>query len=147
MATESNKEQKPRILVVDDEEDIRALLVRKFKFLGYEVVEAENGKVALEKMNECRFEVVISDISMPEMTGIELLEKIKKEYPMTHFIVMTGYVSMENVLACMRFGADTCVFKPLEDMKELEDAVQRSVDHLKHWQLKLKSLIKMKPEA
>ena len=65
---------------------------------------------------------------------------------MTHCIMITGYVTMENVLCCMRLGADTCIFKPLEDMKELENAVNMAVERLKHWQIKLKTLIKMKPE-
>lgn len=137
---------RPRILVVDDEKEICEMLKRNFSFLGYDVETATGGKEALSLMREKRFEVVISDISMPEMTGIELLREIRKGFPMTHCIMITGYVTMENVLCCMRLGADTCIFKPLEDLAELEQAVQRAVDHLKHWQKKLKSLIEMKPE-
>ncbi len=136
---------KPRILVVDDEENIRDMLKRHFRFIGYEVECAANGKEALDFMNKKRFEVVISDINMPDMDGIELLRAIKHSAPMTHCIMITGYVTMDNVLACMRLGADTCVFKPLEDMAELEEAVKKAVEHLKHWQMKLKTLIKMKP--
>ena len=80
------------------------------------------------------------------MTGVELLRKIRKEFPMVHVIMITGYVTMDNVLSCMRLGADTCVFKPLEDMTELEDAVKAAFDHIKHWQKKLKTLIDMKQE-
>ncbi|MEA3347376.1 MAG: response regulator, partial [Candidatus Auribacterota bacterium] len=123
----------PRILVVDDEKNIRDMLKRNFKFLGFQVEEASNGKEALSLMAQKRFEVVISDINMPEMTGIELLREIRKGFPMTHCIMVTGYVTMENVLCCMRLGADTCIFKPLEDMSELENAVKRAVEHLKHW--------------
>ena len=139
-------DSKPRILVVDDEENIRKMLKRHFRFIGYEVEEVENGKKALELMNEKRFEVVISDIKMPVMSGIELLRAIRKSFPMTHCIMMTGYVTMENVLCCMRLGADTCIFKPLENMTELEESVKSAVDHLKRWQLKMKTLLKMKPE-
>lgn len=137
--------EKPHILIVDDEESIREMLKRHFLFLGYEVEDCENGKLALERMAQKRFEVMISDISMPEMTGIELLEKVSIEYPMTHCIMVTGYVTMGNILSCMRFGADTCIFKPIEDMEELENAVKLAVDQLKNWQKKLKELVQMKP--
>jgi YesN/AraC family two-component response regulator len=122
------------------------MLSRHFRFLGYEVEVAEDAKVALVSMEKKRFEVVISDISMPGMSGIELLREIRKNSPMTQCIMITGYVTMENVLCCMRLGADTCIFKPLEDMRELEDAVAHAIEHLKRWQSKLKTLLRMKPE-
>jgi YesN/AraC family two-component response regulator len=137
-------EDKFRVLVVDDEKNIQEMLSRHFRFLGFDVITANNGKEALEVMDKQRCDVVISDIKMPVMDGVELIRQVHKQYPMTHVIMITGYVTMENVLACMRHGADTCIYKPLTDLKELEDAVQRAVDHLKHWQEKLKSLLKMK---
>jgi len=137
---------KPNILVVDDEKNIREMLQRHFRFLGYVVEEKSNAVDALKIMSEKRFEVVISDINMPKMSGVEFLKKAKQEYPMTHCIMITGYVTMQNVLTCMRYGADTCIFKPLEDMTELEEAVKNAIDHLKNWQIKLKTLIQMKPE-
>ncbi len=137
---------KPHILIVDDEENIRLMLKRHFKFLGYEVEDRENGTEALKLLYEKRFEVIISDINMPKMNGMEFLKKVKQEYPMTHCIMITGYVTMQNVLTCMRYGADTCIFKPLEDMTELEEAVKNAVDQLKKWQVKLKAMIHMKPE-
>lgn len=146
MLKKEDIDSKPRLLVVDDEEQIRHMLKRHFKFLGYEVEEAQDGLLALDLMNEKRFEVVITDISMPNMNGIDLLRSIRKGFPMTHCIMITGYVTMENILCCMRLGADTCIYKPIEDMAELENAVNRAVDHLKNWQSKLKELIKMKPE-
>jgi len=148
MATKKKDlDSKPRILVVDDEKNIRNMLKRHFKFLGYDVQEKENGKDALTSMEERRYDIVITDISMPVMSGTQFLSEVKKEYPMTHVIMITGYVTMDNVLECMRLGADTCIFKPLEDMVELENAVAYAVEHLKHWQGKLKTLIKMKPEV
>ncbi len=137
-------EDKFRILVVDDEKNIQEMLSRHFRFLGYDVLTASNGREALELMDKKRCDVVITDIKMPVMDGVELIRQVHKQYPMTHVIVITGYVTMENVLACMRHGADTCVYKPLEDLKELEGAVGQAVEHLKHWQEKLKSLLKLK---
>ena len=133
-----------KILVVDDEKEIRQMLSRHFRFMDYTVETAENGLDALEKMNKERFEVVITDIMMPKMNGLELLKTIRDEFPMTRAIVITGYVTMFNLLAAMRYGADTCIFKPLNDMTELEEAVQCRVEHLLNWQNKMKELIDMK---
>ncbi len=134
-----------KILVVDDESEIRTMLSNHFGFMSYEVHTAENGKEALEKMEQQRFEIVISDIIMPVMDGPDLLRSIKKNYPMTHVIMITGYITMENALACMRLGADTCIFKPIEDMNELDEAVQDALKSLMKWQEKFKMLKGMKP--
>lgn len=138
---------KVKILVVDDEPGIREMLQRHFRFLGFEVDTAENGKIALEHLERERFDVVISDIMMPEMTGPEMLRKIRGEYPMVHVIMMTGYVTMDNALACMRLGADTLIFKPLEDLEELERAVENAVVHINHWLDLLKKLQSLKPAS
>jgi CheY-like chemotaxis protein len=136
---------KVRILVVDDEAEIREMVQRHFRFLGFEVDVAENGQRALEIMAGARFDVVISDIMMPVMTGPDMLREIRTQYPMTHVIMMTGYVTMDNALTCMRLGADTLIFKPLEDLEELEEAVARAVAHISHWLDLLKQLQTMKP--
>lgn len=134
-----------RILIVDDELHIREVLGNYFRFLGYDVLVAGNGKDALDVMMALRCDVVISDIIMPVMDGVELLRNIREHYPMCHCVMITGYVTQDNVLACMKYGADTCVFKPLDDMKELEEAVARAFDQIEHWQRKLKELTQMKP--
>lgn len=137
-------QNKAKILIVDDEEEIRNSLSRHFEFDGYEIETASNGVKALEILEKKRVEVVITDIMMPEMNGVELLKQIRNDYPMTHAIVITGYVTMENLLAALRYGADTCIFKPLEDMAELDDSVKKAVEDLKKWQQKLKELKGMK---
>ena len=135
------------LMIVDDEETIRESLSRHFRFLGYDVETACNGVEALEVLAHRRTEVVISDIKMPEMDGIDLLRQIRGLYPMTHIIMMTGYVTLDNALACMRLGADTCVFKPLEDLSELESAVERALEALQHWQKKFRMLQDMAPRG
>ena len=136
-----------KILIADDDAAFRKLLKLILTKRGYDVVAASNGKEALKKMEKERFEVVISDILMPVMDGIDMLREIKHNYPMTHVIMITGYVTMDNVLACMRLGADTCVFKPLDDMKELDEAVNDAIKSLSNWQKKMKILKGMKPEV
>ena len=136
---------KARLLIVDDEAEIRDMLSRHFRYLGFQVDTACDGIEAMQKLARTRTEVVISDIVVPRMDGVELLRTARRQYPMIRFIMITGYVTMENALACMRHGADTCVFKPIEDLVELEEAVEFAVVWLKRWQKKLKMLQEMYP--
>ncbi|RPJ80143.1 MAG: response regulator [Deltaproteobacteria bacterium] len=136
---------KARILIVDDEAAIRDSLARHFRLKGYETATAENGLSALEKLSDLSFQVVVSDIMMPVMDGIDLLRRIRTEYPMTRVVMITGYVTLENALACLRNNADTCVFKPLDDLQELDTAVENAVAYLEHWKRKLVVLKGMKP--
>ena len=124
---------KTRILVVDDEKEIRDLLSRHFRYLGYEVETAENGAVALQRLAASRFTIVISDIMMPEMNGVDLLAAVRRDYPLIRVIMITGYVTQRNILECMQRGAETCVFKPLRDLTQLEQAVERTVAVIAHW--------------
>ena len=135
---------KARILVVDDEEEIRKTLSNHFQFEGYDVDTAANGIEALDILSKKRMEVVITDIMMPKMDGIELLREIRNHYPMIHTIIMTGYVTMQNLLTAWRQGADTCIFKPINDMAEMENAVTRGIEDLRAWQKKLLELRGMK---
>lgn len=138
---------KARILIVDDELEIRELLSRHFRYLGYEVATAYDGEDALAKMEEMRIEVVISDIRMPRMDGVMLLEHVRREFPMVRVVMMTGYVAQEAILACMREGAETCVFKPLEDLSEMEKAVGHAVWSIQRWWQILNGLRSMRPAA
>lgn len=136
---------KVQILVVDDEPEIRAMLSRHYRYLGYGVDTAAHGREALDHLALAKTDIVITDIKMPVMDGIEFLRAVRRDYPMIHTIMITGYVTMENVLACMRHGADTLVFKPLEDLALLDQAIVNAVDSIKHWTYLLKELQGMKP--
>jgi len=133
------------LLIVDDEAEIREMLSRHFRYLGYDVSTAEHGVDALSVLDDRKVDIVISDIIMPEMDGIELLRAIRQQYPMIPVIMMTGYVTLDNVLTCMRQGADTCVFKPIEDLLELEEAVVRAVQEIRNWLRILSELAAKKP--
>jgi DNA-binding NtrC family response regulator len=103
-----------RILVVDDEDIIReslSFILRKEK---YEVEEAANGKIAFEMLKESSYDLVITDLEMPEMKGIELLDELKKMNLQTNTIVITAYGSMETAIAALRSGASDYILKPVE---------------------------------
>jgi two-component system response regulator PilR (NtrC family) len=103
-----------KILVVDDEDIIReslSFILRKEK---YEVEEATNGKIAFKMLKESSYDLVITDLEMPEMKGIELLDELRKMNLQTNTIVITAYGSMETAIAALRSGASDYILKPVE---------------------------------
>ena len=103
-----------RILVVDDEDIIRESLTFVLKKEGYTVQEAENGLVAYNKLQEESFDLVITDLEMPEMKGIELLEEIKKLNIQTSVIIITAFGSLDTAICALRSGASDYLLKPVE---------------------------------
>jgi DNA-binding NtrC family response regulator len=129
-----------RLLVVDDETPIRDSLARHYRFAGMEAETAQDGEDALEKLSRIPYRVVVSDILMPRLDGIGLLRRIRQEFPMTRMVMIPGYVTLENALACLKLGADTCVFKPFEDLSELDAAVEAAFAFHERWERKLLEL-------
>lgn len=137
---------KASLLIVDDEREIRDALARHFRFLDYDIDTAENGRVALENMALKKYDVVISDIVMPELDGVALLRAVRHDYPMVRVIMITGYVTQEHVMACLRHSAEACIFKPWHDLREIETAVHDAVARIQDWKNKMRQLIRMNPE-
>jgi len=107
-------EQKLSILIVDDEQVVRESLVHWFTEDGYEVDAADSASAALAKLASQEFDLVIADIRMPGMDGIELLEKIRAEQMDTAVIVMTGYASVETAVRALKHGAFDYITKPFD---------------------------------
>lgn len=135
---------KIKILVVDDEPEITDSLVRILRIEGYEADGVTNPITALEMVKKDNYLVVISDIQMPEMRGTELLRSIKEYNGMIQVIIITGYITIDNILTCLRRGANDCFFKPLEDKNELLGAVKVATDKLKRWEQVISQMVKMK---
>ena len=133
MTSKLGQIMKIRILVVDDEQHITDMIVRHFKFLGYDIAGINDPVAALKMVEEENFQIVISDIVMPEMDGIELLTRIKAYNGGIQVIMITGYVTMHNILAAMRRGAETIVFKPIRDLERLEASIGRCLDRISMW--------------
>ena len=102
-----------KILVVDDEEIIRESLSFVLKKEGYLIEEAENGKVAYDKMVASFFDVVITDLEMPGMKGIQLVEEIQKLNIQTSIIIITAYGSLDTAISALRNGASDYILKPI----------------------------------
>jgi len=124
-------EKANRILVVDDEESIRAVLTEVLIDDGFRVTQAANGLEALEVLQDVPHSLVISDIKMPGMTGIELLKKIKQTIPATEVIIITSYASLDTAIEALRYGAYDYLFKPFEDIKLISAAAIRAIDKVR----------------
>ena len=101
-----------RILIVDDEKSVRMVLAKALTKTGFYFREAETGETAMIRIEDEPFDLVISDISMPGMDGIELLKKVKSIHPEMDFIIMTGYASDCSYVDIMDAGASDYMSKP-----------------------------------
>jgi DNA-binding NtrC family response regulator len=105
---------KMNIMIVDDEKIVRESLYHWFTKIGHTVEKASSGFEALEQLERNPFDVLFVDIRMPEMNGIELLEKVKIEYPETVVIIITAYGSIESAVKAMQLGASDYLLKPFK---------------------------------
>jgi putative nucleotidyltransferase with HDIG domain len=120
MIPSSNRE---KILIVDDETSVRAVLHAHLENEGSECVSSPNAFDALNKISEQHFSLVISDVMMPGMSGMELLRLVKKQDPETAFIMITGLMDINTAVDSLRTGAVDFITKPFE-----LPAIQRAVD-------------------
>lgn len=130
---------KKKIFVVDDEDSHRLMLRAHLEGEGFEVVEASDGQEAVDKVKEGFFDLVLIDIKMPRMDGIEALKHINKFAPSMPVITMTAYGSINSAVDALKFGAEDYLTKPL-DMDELLIKVKRA---LRFRQLKEENLLNM----
>jgi DNA-binding response OmpR family regulator len=107
------KENKKTILVVDDDKSILRTFSRILQKGGYEVAVAETGKEALEKAETGRYDLALVDIRLPDMDGIDLLNKMQKTMRETIKIMITGFPSLENGVKVLDGGADAYLVKPV----------------------------------
>jgi len=110
--------RKIRLLLVDDEESILKSLSKDFSQEGYEVMTASSGEDAIEKIKNNYFDIVITDLSMPGLDGIAVLNEAKKNNPDICVIILTGYGDLTSAIEALRLGADDYLLKPC-DTEEL----------------------------
>jgi DNA-binding NtrC family response regulator len=123
----ANLKKRPKsVLVVDDDENIRRLLSELLKMLDYEVTCAVNGQDALQIYQRGRFDIVLSDLMMKPMDGLELLNKIKEINPTVIFIMITGYPSIKSTIEAIRKGASDYITKPF-NIDELNMKIERAL--------------------
>lgn len=118
-----------RILVVDDDESLRWVTQAQLQQSGYEVSAAADGNGALEIMRQAAPDLVITDLKMPGMSGLELLRKIRTDFPEIIVIMVTAFGTVENAVEAMKAGAYDYITKPV-NMDELRLIVNRGLEHL-----------------
>ena len=123
----SAHDEHPRVLIVDDEKFIRDILADFLGMEGYVVRTAEDGAAALNELTHARYDMIISDLKMPRMGGIELLEAITTAAPNALTVIMTGFGTVETAIDAMKRGAYDYILKPFK-VEEVIHVVQRGLE-------------------
>ncbi|MCA1565554.1 MAG: sigma-54 dependent transcriptional regulator [Acidobacteria bacterium] len=116
-----------QILIVDDEQGMRQLLSLVFGRAGHQVRAAENGRRAVEMLREAAADLIVSDVRMPDMGGIELLSAARELSPDTAVVMMTAFATVETAREAFKLGADDFIQKPF-DVDELKLIVEKALE-------------------
>ncbi len=125
----TKKNEAFRILIVDDNREIRTILEEYLKEEGYVAEGAGDGEKALAKHAETPYDLIITDLNMPGMTGIELIKEIAKSGGTTEFIIITGYASLDTAIEAVKAGAYDYLVKPFR-IEELKVVIKNAKDKI-----------------
>jgi DNA-binding NtrC family response regulator len=123
-------EQKIRFVIVDDEQSIRRLCMTVGQGLGFDCAEAETAEAALQSLEAALPDIVVTDLKLPNRTGVDLLRKIKEQLPRTEVAIMTGHGSIESAVEAMRQGAYDYIEKPFR-VEKLRQLLQRMAEKVR----------------
>ena len=118
-----------RILIVDDDREIRTILVDYLRHHGYDAQGAQGGKEAIERHGDAPFDLIVTDLAMPGMTGIELIKELAADGNTTEFIIITGYASLDNAIEAVKAGAFDYILKPFR-IEELGVVIKNAQDKI-----------------
>ncbi len=114
-----------RVLLVDDEEPFVNTLAERLKTRNFSAFTAHSGKEAMKMVEENVFDVLVLDVLMPEMDGVETLRRIKQEHPLLEVIMLTGHATVETAIEGMKAGAFDYLMKPTE-MNDLVRKIEKA---------------------
>ncbi|HPQ16058.1 MAG TPA: response regulator, partial [Bryobacteraceae bacterium] len=120
----------PRILVVDDDENLRWVLQTQLEQMGYTAVTAGSAEEAIGAIEKEPPALVLTDLKMPGVSGMDLLEQIRRDYPEIPVLIITAFGTIQNAVQAMRAGAYDYLTKPI-DYDELALAVSRALEHFR----------------
>ncbi len=138
--------QKKRIFFVDDESQIRKIVQRTIERHGYDVICFEDGMSCLDELSVGDCDLLITDVSMPGLDGIELLEKVKKIRPLLDVLIVTGYGDIPMAVRAVKNGAYDFIEKPL-DRDRLIPVIQNILSNDEGSELKGKKLTRMEKKV
>ncbi|MDF5463029.1 response regulator, partial [Vibrio parahaemolyticus] len=116
------------IMLVDDDPIFRKVTNAYLESQGFKVVEAENGLEALQQLRECQPDLILCDLSMPVLDGIEFVEEVSLEYPYMPLIVVSGTDEMSDVAKALRFGIKDFLPKPIGNYEHLSQAIENTLE-------------------
>ncbi|HBI23501.1 MAG TPA: hypothetical protein DDX84_04700 [Nitrospiraceae bacterium] len=117
------------ILIVDDDEDILNLIERHLSNKGYEVLTAYDGEQAVSLIDKIQFDLVITDLKMPKIDGIEVLKRVKEKNTAIEVVILTGHGTMDSVIEALRDeGAFDYLQKPLYNIKQLSFVTKKALE-------------------
>lgn len=126
-SSKDTNEKKESILIIDDDESTRKSLTLIFRKKGYEIETVGSGREALDKLKEKFFNLVLVDIKLPDMEGIDLIQPLKEIHPDVAVIMVTAFASMETVMQALNLGASAYITKPL-NMEEVFVTVKENLE-------------------
>jgi two-component system cell cycle response regulator len=136
---------KEKILVIDDEPEIRNLLFEILQEKGFEVFGAADGQEGLERFHDIKPDLVITDVKMPRKDGLAVLKGVKEAQSGIDVIILTGHSDEATAIECLQSGAYDYLLKPLEDIEVFLIAVDRAI-HKRNLELKNKDLLRQLEE-
>jgi two-component system response regulator AtoC len=117
----------PRILVVDDEEGVRSFLAEALEDAGHSVAQAGDGDAAAERLRREPFDLLITDLRMPGIHGLELVRRARAEHPAMEVIVITAHGTLDSAAEVTRLGAFDCLEKPIGSPAQLRELAARAL--------------------
>ncbi|MCK5010456.1 MAG: sigma-54-dependent Fis family transcriptional regulator, partial [Deltaproteobacteria bacterium] len=121
-------EYKSKIMIVDDDQTMKSSLLEWFESENYHVYGASSGEEAIEKISDGSFNIIITDLKMPGIDGLELLRYVKREHHNIEVIIMTAYGTVETAVNAMKEGAYDYVVKPFSP-EEIDMVVKKIINH------------------
>ncbi len=133
-----------QMLIVDDDEALRQMLEAHFTNRGYLCSVAGDGVEALAIARRGQMQVLVTDLDMPRMGGIELLREVRQRGLCTRSIVLTGYATIGNLTACLQEGAMALLPKPMESLEPLNRAVDQAFEQMQCWIDQMTAIVRLR---
>ena len=124
---------RPIALIVDDEPEILATIQRRLRIDEIQSEITDNPTIAIDMMKQRMFPIVVCDVRMPEMSGVDLIGKLREVNPLCNVIMITAYSSIDSVITCLNHGAVDYFVKPFQNIDWIVQAVAEAKQRVDRW--------------